>query len=153
MSFQINFYTNTSEKNKVDKTLVSAGSMWGNLKDQTSIIDPVILVEDFSVFDANYAEISAFNRKYFITDIKTVRNGLWEISMHVDVLSTYKNAIRQNGGIIARQANDYNNYIDDPKLPCLNKTQTQTLLLNNAHSFNTSSNVILLNAGAANKGD
>ena len=42
-----------------------------------------------------------------------VRNGLWQISGHVDVLSTYKDAILQNRAIIQRSESNYNLKLND----------------------------------------
>ena len=49
--FNIVFYVNSSEKNKMDKTLTEITTMSGTLRNETSIIDPVIIVEgDLSAF-------------------------------------------------------------------------------------------------------
>jgi hypothetical protein len=111
----ITFYTNLSEKNHLDKDLTTMGTITGTLRDECSIINPVIRIENFSGFDlseCNYAFIPEFGRYYFIENIKCV-NKLYEVQMHVDVLSTYKSVIRNNSAIISRQANNYNLYLQD----------------------------------------
>ena len=45
MSFNIFMQRNTSEPERVDKTLTLISTLTGTLKQETSIIDPVILVE------------------------------------------------------------------------------------------------------------
>ena len=40
----IEFYVNQSEKNRLDKTLISAFNLNGELKEDCSIIDPVIKI-------------------------------------------------------------------------------------------------------------
>ena len=59
--------------------------------------------------------IPEFGRYYYITNIVSVRTGLWAISGHVDVLYTYRNEIRSCGGIIYHRQNLYNLYLDDDK--------------------------------------
>ena len=115
MAFDIKLQVNTSEKNKLDKTLTDVLTVSGELKGETSIIDPVILFEgDFTqISGTNYMTIEAFKRSYFITGIKSIRNNLVEISAHVDVLSTYKSQIRSNTGIIKRQEKKWNLYLND----------------------------------------
>lgn len=116
--FDISFYVNNSEKNKVDKSLTHIATLSGVLKETTSIIDPVIVIEgDLSSFtNCNYMIISTFGRSYFVNNIRSVSNGLIEISAHVDVISTYKDSIRNNRAIIKRQQNSWNLYLNDGSL-------------------------------------
>lgn len=116
--FDISFYVNNSEKNKVDKSLNHIATVSGVLKETTSIIDPVIVIEgDLSSYtNCNYMIISTFGRSYFVNNIRSVSNGLIEISAHVDVISTYKDSIRSNRAIIKRQQNSWNLYLNDGSL-------------------------------------
>lgn len=116
--FDISFYVNSSEKNKVDKTLTLIATLSGVLKESTSIIDPVIVIEgDLTAFTGcNYMQIETFGRSYFVNNIRSISNGLIEISAHVDVLSTYKNAIRKNQAILRKQQNTWNLYLNDGSL-------------------------------------
>lgn len=115
MAFNIMLQVSSSEKNKLDKDVTTLATITGVLKSETSIINPVITIEgDVSQFaTCNYMEIPVFNRKYFVTNIRSIRNGLFEISARVDVLSTYATQIRQNTAIIHRQENDWNLYLND----------------------------------------
>lgn len=113
MSFTINLYTNTSDDNKLDKSLSDVGSITGTLKTATSILSPVIEFSGNIPVNANYMYIATFGRYYFIDDIRSTGNGRFEISAHVDVLTTYKTQIRACSGIVARQENAWNLYVDD----------------------------------------
>lgn len=115
MSFTIKFQTNNSENISISKDLTDVISMDGTLKEGTSIIDPVIKIEcDLSqIATCNYMTIETFKRSYFITDIKSIRNGLCEISAHVDVLTSFASEIKSNRGIVKRQENKWNLYVDD----------------------------------------
>lgn len=115
MSFSIILQRNNSEKNKVDKTLTTIATMTGTLKNETSIIDPVIIFETSlsDLKNCNYCTISEFGRSYFVNNIRSVRNGLVELTCHVDVLSTYKSQIRQQFAIIKRQQENWNLYLND----------------------------------------
>lgn len=111
----ITFYKNYSEKNHLDKNLTQMGTISGTLREDCSVINPVIKIESFSGFDltqCNYCYIPDFGRYYFINNIKCV-GKLFEIEAHVDVLSTYKTAIRNNKAIVSRQQNEYNLYLQD----------------------------------------
>lgn len=115
MSFTIDLQISMSDKIEMDKTITTIASLSGTLKDATSIIDPVILVEgDLSQFaQCNYMTIPVFGRSYFVTNIRSIRNDLFEISAHVDVISTWKSEIRGNLAIVKKQQNDWNLYLND----------------------------------------
>ena len=115
MAFNILLQISSSEKNKLDKDVTTLATVTGVLKSETSIINPVITIEgDVSQFaTCNYMEIPVFGRKYFVTNIRSIRNGLFEISARVDVLSTYATQIRQNTAIVHRQENRWNLYLND----------------------------------------
>lgn len=115
MSFSIMLQRNASEKNKVDKTLTTITTMTGTLKNETSIIDPVIIFEGAlsNLKNCNYCTISEFGRSYFVNNIRSVRNGLIELTCHVDVLSTYKSQIREQFAIVKRQQENWNLYLND----------------------------------------
>lgn len=104
--FDIIFYKMTCEKNRIDKTqfLTEPKTYSGTLRESSSIINPVITVEEptSALVGYNYCYIAAWNRYYFITDIVSVTNSLWEISMRVDVLNTFKTGIYNQECIMKR---------------------------------------------------
>lgn len=115
MAFQVLLQTNNSEKNKLDKDLVTISTISGTLKNETSIIDPVILIEAdlISLINCNYITIPVFGRSYFVTNIRSIRRNLVEVSAHVDVLSSFASQIRNNVAIVRRQENRWNLYLND----------------------------------------
>lgn len=111
---EIILYYNDSEKIKLDKELREIGTIEGRLFQNTSITKPNIMFDlDSAVFSANYLYIPQFNRYYFITDVVNVSANKWQIQARVDVLTSFKSAIRENTAIIERQENEYNLYLDD----------------------------------------
>ena len=71
---------------KVDKSVTVQLSLSCTLKDETSVENPTILVAtSANISGYNYMYIQEFGRYYFITDIVSVRDGLWAVSGHVDV--------------------------------------------------------------------
>lgn len=145
MAFEIQLCRNNSETNRIGKDVVVLSTMSGTLKDGTSLIDPVILIESASVPICNYVIIAAFNRKYFVKDIKSVRNNLWEISMHVDVLDSYASEIRSTNAIIARNEYEYNLYLNDERWWLSQKRFTVTKTLSGGlNGFNTTENILLI---------
>ncbi len=113
MSVTLKLYKNYSDKNVVDKEITQQGSdITGTLREDCSIINPVLIVESLSDFGVNYAYIAEFGRYYYINNI-VCKNHLYELQMHVDVLKTYAGGIRSNSAVISRQENNYNLYLQD----------------------------------------
>ena len=115
MSFNITLQKMTSEKYAVTKSTSDIKTVSGVLKDTTSIIDPVILIEiDLAdVVDCNYLSIPKFGRKYFVNNIRSVRNGLVEFTCHVDVLSSWASELKTNSAIVRRNEKKWNLYLND----------------------------------------
>ena len=115
MAFSIVLQRNNSEKNRVTKNVTDLLTVSGVLKQETSIINPVIVIacDLSSIVSCNYLTIDTFSRSYFVNDITSIRNGLVEFSCHVDVLSSFANEIKENEAIIFRQAAKWNLYLND----------------------------------------
>ena len=111
----VKFYINKSEYNTIRKEIEEVLSFTGTLRSDSSLIDPIILIEVNSNFvpTINYCYIPDFERYYFVNNIISVRNNLWEFHMHVDVLMTYADAILENHAIIQRNANEYDLQLND----------------------------------------
>lgn len=120
MSFIIELHKNVSDKRCLTKSTTLVKSLSGNLKNETSVINPTIVIEGDieDVMNSNYMIIPDFGRKYFITNIQSIRKNLWEISCHVDVLSSFADEIRSNSAIIKRQENKWNLFLNDNSIKC-----------------------------------
>lgn len=106
-------YTNTAETNRVDKTnfLTTIATLKGTLRESTSILSPSIKIVVDSLPTFNYCYIQAFgSRYYFVTNITSIRQNLWQIDLKCDVLMTYKTDILTQSAIINRTADS--SYID-----------------------------------------
>ena len=143
---QIKFYKNSSEKNKIGKSLSNELTLNGNLRDECSITSPSILVEATSLVNYNYCYIPEFKRYYFINDVVSVRNNLWRVSLKCDVLESFKKDILNLSCIVDKQQNQsYNNYIDDGSY--INRADSFVEIANYQNGFNSSGEFILITAG------
>ncbi len=114
MAFDIVLMNNREELNKITKSPITVRTLTGTLRDETDIINPEILIEfDGTLTDCNYMYIQTLSRYYFITKITSVRNKLWRISAHCDVLKTYSEAILGTECVVARSESRYNLYLND----------------------------------------
>lgn len=143
----ITLYTNNSEPIVVDKDLTLIRTVSGELKKETSIINPVILFEMAieTAQNFNYMYIEELNRYYYVTDAVSVRNGLVEVSARIDVLMTYADAIKQNTGIIERQQKEYDLYLNDNEFSIENRRTITTK--NFPQGFTTGDNFFLTVVG------
>lgn len=109
----INLYMNNSEKNVIGKSLTSVRNLNGTFKQEADITNLSIQVDLSSVPNFNYIRVPLFNRYYFVDNIINIRDDLWEISCHVDVLESFKDTIMSTYGLIERNEFEFNPKIID----------------------------------------
>lgn len=119
MSFEVQIGVTKSPHNKITKSFTPKYTLQGTLRSECSVMNPSIDIRIGDSVDiklptltqCNYMYIPNFNRYYFITDIKSVRNTIVTISGHVDVLKTFSDDILGNSAIISRTASGSDKYL------------------------------------------
>lgn len=86
-------YSVNDGDNVMGKTLINGYSLQINLKADTDIVNPTLLLGsivgvDFT--DYNYCHIPMLKRFYMISDIENINSRLWRLSCECDVIETYK---------------------------------------------------------------
>ena len=143
MSFSIQLMNNQEELNKINKTPSTVMTVTGSLREETSIIDPVITIEySGTLTNVNYMYISEFHRYYFITQIESVRTGLWRVYAHCDVLKTYAQGILGCDCVVARNQNNFNLYLNDAYFKVYSNPRVQ--VLNFPQKFSGESYVLVM---------
>lgn len=112
----INLYNTNSPKNKITKSLTAVDTLTGTLREESSVISPVITIERSSPTGFNYAYIPEFGRYYFVEDIDVIRNKLLRLHLRVDPLMSFANEIKANTAIVRKSASNYNVLINDNSL-------------------------------------
>ena len=151
MSFPIILYENASANNVVDKQLTEKATYSGSLRDECSILNPVIrfnisnegYIDDMA--KVNYMYIAKFKRYYFITDIVSVRNDIMEVKAKVDVLKTYWSQYKNCYALTKSTQTKYNLYLNDGRLKISNVPQV--VKKNFPAGFGGSYNFVLTVAG------
>lgn len=117
----VGFCVSSAETNRLDKTAYLSEMEWiaGTLRDESSVVNPTLILEYASFPAWNYAYIPAFNRYYFIAEITSVRMGLWRISFREDPLMSHKDAIKNTEAMIARNEFDFDERVNDELYPTL----------------------------------
>ena len=141
----IDLYRNHSEKNHLTKNLSNELSLNGTLKQETSIINPEIIIEINNPSTYNYMYIPLFHRYYYITDIESIRNNLWRIKGTVDVLMSFANQISNCYVLISDTQNTPENYVSGEQ--CKTTVKTKTDIINFPNGFNNTGEYILITSG------
>lgn len=123
------FYKCSCDKNHVNKSTYLSGEITYSstyLKQPTSITDPVIMLTSPGTeanpftLNHNYMYLPSMNRYYFINDIISVRDGLYELHCHVDVLYSYSsyltNILTAPTALVSRQETFIDNKLVDPEI-------------------------------------
>lgn len=105
-------YNTSDSNNTINKTLANETEFNIKLKGNTSITQPVVVLHSNNIILFNYAYIPEFNRYYFVDKIELFPNGIYNITLKVDVLESFKNDIKNSYGMISKQTN-INNYYND----------------------------------------
>lgn len=143
---EIVLYVTGSEKHAIYKNLQNGIEFIGSLRGESSVINPVVLIEMENPSQYNYCFIPEFNRYYFITDITSVRTGLWRISCSVDVLMSFQSQILNLDVIVVDDTSpDKETYINGEQWKATVKTKTD--VINFPYGLLDSGEYILITSG------
>jgi hypothetical protein len=109
---EVTIYNNSSSNNTVSKSITAIKTMTCQGYKDCNLVNPQILIDyDTVLFSANYMYIPLFNRYYYITDITSINGRQILVSGHTDVLMSFP--VRSLSGVVARNENAYNLYLQD----------------------------------------
>ena len=149
MAFTISLFKTASENNRVVKTLTDEKQLSGELRNQTSVLNPSIRIESADNISAyNYAYIPEFGRYYYITDIASVRTNCWTVSLRCDVLMSYSDQIKAITGVVVRQESNPNKLLVDRLERLQSNKEIDILYYPDAFSKNLQ--FVLVTAGGQN---
>ena len=143
----IKFYYNASDNRCIKKNLLEEFTVSGTLRSQSSLVKPEIIFNHSNPIRYNYAYIPEFKRYYFITNVESIKNGLWLVQFEVDPLMSFKADILSLRVVVDKQSENIHGdeYIDDSSLV------TDNLLFNTVYNFsngfNDTGEYILITAG------
>lgn len=141
----VNFYKNSSPLNYVNKTINATDNLDCELKEDCSITEPIIEVIGTNALNANYMYIPLFSRYYYFVDVTTTQYSTLIIKGHVDVLMSFHTSILSSQGIVARNENQFNGYLNDNRMAQLAYQRVQTKSLGNI--FTKSPSYVLIASG------
>lgn len=146
MAFNVVLMNNTDELNKINKNPATVETVNGVLRDECDIVDPIIEIQYAGTLsNVNYARVEELHRYYFIKKIESVRNGLWRIYCHCDVLKTYAEGILALEAVVSRSETRYNLLINDPMFKVYSNPRLQIAKFSG--SFNGDNSYVLIMNG------
>lgn len=113
---QAEFYTISKRANSTKQPGTAEATFNITLKQPTSIHEPTLIIRASS-FAYNYCYIGDFSTYYFVRDVRSIANDLWEVDLTVDALATYKGAILSTTQFVERSARFHNPQIADELIP------------------------------------
>ena len=116
---RITFYNFAKKMNSTAQPTIEDVAMVidGYLKETTTLDRPTFIINSNSLPDYSYAQ--AFERYYFILDIVSVANNLWEVTCKLDVLATNRNNIGNSTFYVERASSAYTAQLYDTFYPSL----------------------------------
>lgn len=105
----VTLYNYNGKRNTINKTLSNGVNVDGTIKDATNVITPQIRLrtkqnlQNVSAF--NYVHIAALNRYYFVENCEIQSGDVFILSLRVDVLKSYQNAILASTATITEREN------------------------------------------------
>lgn len=141
------FYYNQSDDRQINKVLVGETTFVGVPRGDIDIMEPVIRFDSSDILRFNYCYIPDLQRYYSVRSINVYREGLYDVTLEVDVLMSFRNHILRLDCIVDKQAqsNNGDEYIDDGSLV------TDNIMFNRVYNFssgfNSTPEFILITAG------
>ena len=145
-------YTGFAKKKnstKVPPAGTTSITLTGTLKEPCSVMQPVFQIKRGAI-DAvpdpyTYAYIAVFGRYYFVRDV-TWSEGLWEISLEVDVLASYRTQIGNSSHYVLRtdSTTDFNPMITDTLYPATNDVDLYQYSLTSAFVTDTATGIYIV---------
>lgn len=133
----VKFLKNKSEYNTINKDTELIVEKTIALKSECDIVNPYLILKfDDNLSLSNYAYIPSFKRYYFITSIEILTKSLVGISLHVDVLESFKTDVLA-GTVHITESSNVDNYY--PKeLDSLTSMESHKFISNKELALNPS---------------
>lgn len=106
------FYSFSKRKNSTAVPAEPGTELEIKLKNGCSFLSPVFLLQA-ETFNYNFCKFDS--RYYWVNDVTSVRDNLFEVRCSVDVLGTWKESIKATTAMVEYSASDTDQNINDPR--------------------------------------
>lgn len=118
VTFQLARYN--GDRLVADKDIQIVGSVNGEVRGEMDMLQPTVVIESTAaVLDScNYLILNGdINRYYMISDKVALTDTLYQVSCVADLRRTFRDAILQSEGVVIRNTNNYDMYLNDQMIP------------------------------------
>ena len=144
---QAKFYNNKSDARYLNKSIdLKYDNIPIDILTPASVVRPVLKVSSGLIGQSvNYVYVVELERYYFIRNW-VMENGHVQLECEVDVLMSFKDSIKKQNVIVARQERDYNLYQVDEKMKFYNTNATKVKEFPTQHfSMNNTQFLLVMN--------
>ena len=148
---KIKFYINNSRFDRLNKNDYltnekTIDTFYFKSKEDTN--DLTIQINDKSFLkDYNYCYIEELKSYYFIVSKTVINNSIIELTLHNDLLMTFKDKLLEQDCIISRQEKVFDAYLNDDTIQVESYERIQTRLFPNGFSNSDASFILVVCGG------
>lgn len=139
----INLYNNESPANKISKSITLITALSGELRGETNVVNPIVRVNATAFPAFNYARIPAFDRYYYLRDVRQIRTDIWELSLESDPLMSFD--LSDVAGVLVEGQSGGSDYLEHRHF--VRNVKTKTNILNFSNGLLENGEYILITAG------
>ena len=144
MSYSVQLYKNSSDTNRLNKSISLQATVDCNFKAPIDVENPTIYISATDAYDGvNYVYINEFNRYYYAKCVGGTSQTL-TFECISDPLMSFKSGILSSPAVIARNPWHWDKYLPDPKIPIESRTVKSTFKFPNSTFFNGNQNCYIL---------
>lgn len=139
------FYYNKSDRRYINKSIEAKYSNIPiEVLEPSSVIRPSLKVSSGLIGqNVNYLYVNELARYYYIKDW-IMENGYVRLECEVDVLMSFKSAIKEQNVIVSRQEYKYNLYQNDDRFKLYNYPAVKTIAFSSDDGFDYSTTSYIL---------
>lgn len=153
IAMTLEFYKYSGEARIMEKSLGNSVVVCeGSLKENTSMYSPTFTVKTRDEFKSRskptYLVVSDFGKNYFVRDIIPNTDGTCSVICEEDVLTTFKEQIKDIEMVIERSSgDDINSYLSDTSMPVDVRPHTKIVPFTGGTGFDDTLHFIIHCAG------
>lgn len=121
MALVLTLFNFTKRRNSTAQPSGEGSAVNVVLKRETSLNSPSFLLQSDDIPNANYCKF--YDRYYYIEDIVSIRNDLWELVCNIDVLGTYRANIHATTAFVEFCSGGHTDIMDRRVVPLSPVTQ------------------------------
>lgn len=139
---KVTLYNYNGNRNTVNKNLVGGIECVGAIRDETSVLYPILTIRVHDIISVNYCYIPTLGRYYFIDSITYLSSDKATLKLSVDVLKSYESKILQASATV-KQTDNPDKYSSNRETIYNRKPNFEKIEFPNKNLFNDTGTMIM----------